>query len=300
MTDSYSLPRQASYRELRVPTACGELYARDYPGSAPAFVMLHGFPDNSLIYEKVAPLLAGAGRRVVLFDFLGFGASGKPGSGYSFNQQVGDLLAVADALALHMIIPVAHDAGGPAAVNFALRYPHRTAEVALLNSFYGSTPALRFPEFIGLFALPDLSALSQHFLQNPALFAELLQFQRGQFRAPLGGNERVGYDEFLGPLIDDNFRRQPGAGPAFAQMTAQLFPEVARNDGHLVELEQLDTPFRLIWGAKDPYLGTAVAEDLMEHLPTATITVLADAGHWPQIDQPDKVARALLVPASSK
>lgn len=87
---------EAIYQERRVPTSRGELYIRDYHGSAPAFVMLHGFPDNLRIFEKVAPLLASAGRRVVLFDFLGFGASDKPGKGYSFDQQVGDLLAVVD------------------------------------------------------------------------------------------------------------------------------------------------------------------------------------------------------------
>lgn len=293
-SDAPSAGGEATYQERRVPTVGGELYVREYPGSAPAFAMLHGFPDNLGIFGKVAPLLASAGRRVVLFDFLGFGASDKPGKGYSFDQQVGDLLAVVDALNLDAVVPVAHDAGGPAAVNFALRYPRRTAAVALLNSFYANAETLRFPEFIGLFAIPSLSALSQHFLRNPALFAELLQFQRGQFRAALASDKRAGYDEFLGPLIDENFRRQPGAGAAFGQMTAQLLSEVARNDKHLAELERLDIPFRLIWGAEDPYLNTGVAEDLAMHLRTATTTILAGAGHWPQIDQPDEVARALL------
>lgn len=72
---------EAIYRERCVPTSRGELYIRDYHGSALAFVMLHGFPDNLRIFEKVAPLLASAGRRVVLFDFLGLGASDKPGKG---------------------------------------------------------------------------------------------------------------------------------------------------------------------------------------------------------------------------
>jgi pimeloyl-ACP methyl ester carboxylesterase len=282
------------YEERRVPAGLGELYVRDYPGSGPAFVMLHGFPDNLRIFEKVAPLLSRSGRRTVLFDFLGFGASDKPGQGYSFEQQVRDLTAVADALVLDTVIPVAHDAGGPAAVNFTLRYPKRAAEVMLLNSFYADAPTLRLPEFIGFFATPSLSALARHFLQRPALFAELLQFQRGQFRALLPSEHRAGYDDFLGPLIDENFRQQPGAGPAFGQMTAQLLPELACNNQHLADLRALDIPFRLVWGAKDPYLNTGVANDLARHLRTVTTTILADAGHWPQIDRPDLVARALL------
>jgi pimeloyl-ACP methyl ester carboxylesterase len=37
-----------------------------------------------------------------------------------------------------------------------------------------------------------------------------------------------------------------------------------------------------------------VAEDLATHLRTATTTLLAGAGHWPQIDAPAEVAQALL------
>ena len=55
---------------------------------------MHGFPDNLHIYDDLVPHLVAAGRRVVTFDFLGFGASDKPGTGYSFAQQMGDLEAV--------------------------------------------------------------------------------------------------------------------------------------------------------------------------------------------------------------
>jgi pimeloyl-ACP methyl ester carboxylesterase len=62
----------------------------------------------------------------------------------------------------------------------------------------------------------------------------------------------------------------------------------------MAALEQLDVPFRLIWGAEDPYLTPAVAEDIAKHLRSATTTVLSGAGHWPQIDRPAEVTRALL------
>lgn len=286
------------YKELRVPTPAGELYAHDYPGSGPAFVMLHGFPDNLGIFDKIAPRVAESGRRVVAFDFLGFGDSDKPGSGYSFEQQTGDVLAVADALGLDRITPVGHDAGGAVAVNFAVAHPERTAEVALLNCFYGTSPSLRFPELIEFFATPGLTALSQHFLRTPARFAEILEFQRSMFREVLASEEQIDYDEFLAPLIDENFSRQ-GSGPAFAHMTSQLLAEVAREDQSMAALENLEIPFRLIWGAEDPYLVLAVAEEISRHLRDCTSTVLPGAGHWPQIDRPAEVTRALLARADA-
>jgi pimeloyl-ACP methyl ester carboxylesterase len=76
-----------AFTEHRVQHAGGSLYVRDFPGSGPAFVLLHGFPDNSHIYDDLIPHLVAAGRRTVAFDFLGFGGSDKPdGAVYTFEQ----------------------------------------------------------------------------------------------------------------------------------------------------------------------------------------------------------------------
>lgn len=89
------------------------IYVRDYPGKEPAYVLLHGFPDNCRIYEDLAPRLSAAGRRVIAFDFLGFGASDKPTNfRYDFEQQLADFNAVVNDLKLNSVIPVGHDAGG--------------------------------------------------------------------------------------------------------------------------------------------------------------------------------------------
>ena len=114
-----------TFTEHRVARDTGSLYARDYAGTGPAFVLMHGFPDNLHIYDDLIPHLVAAGRRVVAFDFLGFGMSDKPGSGYSFVQQMGDLKAIVEALSLERIVPVAHDSSGPTGVNYALAHPDR-------------------------------------------------------------------------------------------------------------------------------------------------------------------------------
>ena len=94
--------------------------------------MLHGFPDNLHIYDELAPLLSASGRRVITLDFLGFGDSDKPeGFKYSFVQQVDDVAAVVDGLKLAKFIPVAHDAGGPAVINYVLAHPDRVSSIVL-------------------------------------------------------------------------------------------------------------------------------------------------------------------------
>ncbi len=280
--------------EHRVQRDGGRLHVRDYPGTEPSFVLLHGFPDNSRIYDDLIPHLVSAGRRVVAIDFLGFGASDKVSEArYGFDQQLGDLEAVVAALELGRIIPVGHDAGGPTAVNFALAHPERTAAVCLMNAFYGAAPGLRVPEFIELFANRGLKALTQHFLASPQQFAWLLGFQRDQMQQGLSDPQKARYAAFLGPLIDQNFRQQPSAGPAFAAMTARLDDEIAANTARLLEVRRSDVPLLLIWGRLDPYLHVSVAEFMRSQARTAALHVL-DAGHWPQIDAPAEVARIML------
>lgn len=283
-----------SFHAHRIGREGASLAVRDYAGSGPAFVLLHGFPDNAHIYDDLVPHLTAAGRRAITIDFLGFGASDKPATAhYSFEQQLGDLEAVADALALEKIVPVGHDAGGPAAVNYALKHPERTAGVVLMNAFYGDAPGLRVPEFIELFSIKNLQALHRHFLSSPQQFAWLLNFQRDQMQAGLSETQKARYSDFLGPIIDANFRQQPSAGPAFLQMTSRLTEEVAANTARLVQLRASRVPFRFIWGNADPYLHVSVAEYMRAQVKDSALHVL-DAGHWPQIDAAAETAQLML------
>jgi haloalkane dehalogenase len=163
---------KASFTEHDVPSEQGDIYARDYEGVGPAFVLMHGFPDNLHIYDNLIPHLVAGGRRVVAFDFLGFCASDKPtGAAYGFKQQLGDLEAIVEVLGLNKIVPVGHDAAGPAAINFAIEHPDRVSSLCILNTFYAAAPTIRLPEVIELFATTNLKALTRAMLQSPEQFA---------------------------------------------------------------------------------------------------------------------------------
>jgi haloalkane dehalogenase len=280
--------------EHRVPRGDHHLYVREYPGSGSPFVLLHGFPDNMRIYDQLIPILVNAGRRVVAFDFLGFGASDKP-AGYdcSFEAQRGDLAAVVDYLKLEQIVPVAHDAGGVAAIDFAIANRDSISGLCLLNTFYGNTPTLRMPELIGLFAVPELHALAIAMATDPGQMAFLLGFQQSQFKMNVSRAQREIIDEVVRPIITDNFTQQPGAGPAFVALATKVLSQIKLNSENPSKLESLSIPSTIIWGETDAYLNTGVAEDFAARLKGASLHVL-DAGHWPQLDLPEEVARYIL------
>lgn len=287
-----------SFMAHRIPRDGHALHARQYSGRGPAFVLMHGFPDNLHIYDRLIPFLVAAGAPVVAFDFLGFGASDKPaGYPYSFAQQLGDLEAVIEFLGLEQVILVGHDGGGIAAIDFCLAHPERVSRLCLLNTFYAKTPTLRLPELIELFALPQFKALALAIGTNPAQMGFLLNFQQGQFKVGVSLAEAEVIDTLLKPIITENFMQQPGAGPAFMTLLAQLLPQVGRNTARGNELAAMKVPSVLVWGGSDVYLNRGVAEDLARSL-GAPLHVL-DAGHWVQMDVPEEVAEYLLaeVPA---
>ena len=281
-----------SFIEHRVAVEGGSLYVRDYAGDGPAFVPMHGFPDNLHIYDEVIPHLVAGGRRVVAFDFLGFGASDKPGSGYSFAQQMGDLEAVVAARGLDRIVPVAHDSSGPTAVNYALAHPDRVASLALLNSAYDEPAAVLWPELVELFATKAFKALAMEIAGSPQQFGWILQWQQKQFRNALPEHLQEHFDTVTGKLIAENFIHA-GSGTAFAHLASQFHDELARNSLRLPELASLRMPVKVIWGEFDPYITTAIGQDRASHFQNASFRSLP-GGHWVQSDVPEQVARELL------
>jgi pimeloyl-ACP methyl ester carboxylesterase len=282
------------FTEHHIQREHGRVYAREYEGAGPAFVLMHGFPDNLRIYDYLVPYLVAAGRCVVTFDFQGFGQSDKPADAAdSFKQQLGDLKAVVDDLGLEKIVSVMHDASGAAGMNFAIEYPENTASLVILNAGFANAPTVKWPELIELFATTNLKALSSAIIQSPEQFGWIVNLQREAFKQSLAEKHRARYDEFLGQIIDENFRDQPGAGPAFAQMTAQFFAELDRNTTRIPMVEALDIPAKVIWGENDPYINVGVAKDFQSHLRHASLHLIS-AGHWLQIDEPAQVANEML------
>jgi haloalkane dehalogenase len=198
-----------------------------------------------------------------------------------------------DFLKLNSIVPVAHDAGGVAAINFTLAKPKAIGGLVLLNTFYADAPTLRIPELIELFSLPQTRAFGLAMASDPKQLAFLLRFQQLQFEIGVSQAQIDVIDKLVQPLIFNNFAQQPSAGPAFAALAADLRPQMAVNNLQVSKLAELGIPTTIVWGKSDAYLNVGVAQDLAGHFKGATVHLL-DAGHWPQLDLPEDVGRYLL------
>lgn len=250
------------YIEKWVDRSGHRIYTRDYPGDGPAIVLLHGFPDNLHLYDRLQPLLVEQGRRVVTFDFLGWGESDKPANyPYTATNQTGDLAAVIDQLGLDDVTLVAHDASGPPAIDWSLDHPERVTSLVLLNTYYCAMPTLRAPEAILLYSLPLVRIVARtvarafegwdrrlyhwqvgRFVSDPAVRAELVPYLYQQFRP---------------------------ARPAFWTLNNDLLGTVRSRTKQIPRLRAFDRPVRIIFGAADPYLNRGVARRFHELFPTS-------------------------------
>ncbi len=301
---SISLRRRAcDYAIARGPY---RLFAREYPGRGPAVVLLHGFPDDSDLYDALVPELRG--RRVVTFDFLGWGQSSKPQHRrYTFAGQEADLNAVITQLRLGPVALVAHDAGVVAATNWALDHPQQVASLTLTNGFYAPAPTLRPPPLAALFALgqlqpgsplagqlggfdESLSPIVADMSEDPAVFDAVFTGMERQFIS-----RRQDAARYI-PLFLRQFTGPRNSIAALRSLTADMLPTVIADARRLPELARAPFPIHLIWGARDPYTNLGVAESLRHSVPRATLNVLAHAHHDLQIDQPGPIAQLLSRP----
>lgn len=271
------------------------LYAREYPGREPCILLLHGFPDNLHLYDRLVPHLSS--RRVVTFDFLGWGASDKPrGYPYTARNQEADLDAVIKQLELRQVTLVAHDASGPPAIDWALGHPSQVAALILLNTYYCAMPTLRPPEAIFLFSTPiirnvarPVSALFDHLI-----FRKMYWWQVGRFF-----RDAEIRNQFV-PLLYRQFDATPSSRPAFFSLNEDLLSTIRAGTKKAENLKEFRRLVRIIFGADDPYLNIGVAEKFHALFPTSDLFLIPHARHFVQMDEPAEVARLILsVPSSA-
>jgi pimeloyl-ACP methyl ester carboxylesterase len=111
------------------------------------------------------------------------------------------------------------------------------------------------------------------------------EFIRDTFRAGSSGNGPDDIERYV-----DAFA-MPGAARSGLNYYRALGRWLIRE---APDPRRIEAPVLVIWGDQDPYLGAEWAEPRRQWVPDLRIERLRDAGHWPHIDQPERVNSMLL------
>lgn len=107
----------------------------DGPVDGTPVVLLHGFPQRSTMWAKVAPLLHDAGLRTLAFDQRGYSPGARPRSRFAYRMKelADDVIGLVDVLGLEKAHLAGHDWGSAAAWVTTARHPDRIASLTAVS-----------------------------------------------------------------------------------------------------------------------------------------------------------------------
>jgi pimeloyl-ACP methyl ester carboxylesterase len=147
-------------------------------------------------------------------------------------------------------------------------------------------------------------------VRSPERFDKLVLL--GTVGVKLGGREERDFADIY-QIPEDEVRRLTFAnsdrwGPSYAELSDDQLMAIARDRETTVHfawrpymhnptlrtwLHRVQIPTLLLWGDKDGVTNPDYAGALADTLPRAQLHVIADAGHYPQVEQTDEVVKAI-------
>lgn len=120
---------------MRLETSQGHtIHVKDM-GSGHPVVLIHGWPLSGDMWEYQTLALLEAGFRVVTYDRRGFGQSGHPADGYTYDVFAADLAAVIDHVGAPKVSLAGFSMGGGEVARYLSRYGSaKVARAVLISS----------------------------------------------------------------------------------------------------------------------------------------------------------------------
>ena len=239
------------------------------PDGGEPVVLLHGFPQDSTAWDRMAPALHQHGLRTLAPDQRGYSPMARPRgrAHYRLRETVNDVLALLDAAGLPDAHVVGHDWGGVVGWALGAWHPDRVRTLtalsvphpgAMARAIVTSDQALR-SYYLGLFQLPVLPERLLLAGEGAALRRTLAH----------GGLPEDAVDRYVARM------REPGALSAAINWYRAL-PWTGRDPVGRVRVPTLH-----VWSTRDAFLGRAATEGTARFVEGPyRLQILDDVTHW--------------------
>lgn len=251
----------------------------------PTLVCIHGFPTSSWDF---APMWSELGQHfgLVASDLLGLGYSSKPDCPLTIALQADAIEALLVGLGVREAHLLAHDLGDTVAQELLARNLDGSARIcfkscAFLNG--GLFPETHQPRLIQKLLLSPLGGVVARFTS---------QKRFGESMRAIFGPDTPPSKEFLDAaweqLIANQGRR------VLPRLICYMEERRVYRGRWVAPLIAPRIPLRLINGALDPVSGRHAADRYRELVPQADLVMLDHLGHYPHVEDPELVLKALL------
>jgi len=243
----------------------------DVDGDGPLVVLVPGMGDLRASYRFIAPALRAAGYRVASTELRGHGDSDATFSSYGDAETAADVLALIDELGGSAVV-VGNSMAAGAGVLAAAERPDAIAGLVLVGPFVRNGKVGAAGRFLLRVAMAPLWVAVTWKAYLPKLYA---------------GRRPDDFDDYRGRVVASV--RRPGYAKAFSR-TARTSHDPAE-----ARLADVTAPTLILMGEEDPDFPDPRAEaDWIAGMVDGEVVMVSDAGHYPQSQQPDRTAEALV------
>ena len=252
-------------------------FAAGTRGGGEPLVLIHGFPTSSHLWQNLIPLLP-EGRRVVVFDLLGYGRSDPPGDvPLDIKAHADRLLVLLDLLGINRACLIGHDVGGGIAQTVAVKAPHRVSHLCLISSVsFDEWPSREVK--MARATLP----LTRHLPATWLLGVLKTDLARGYV------------DQDLATRSIDRYVRSFATPAGRDLLVAHLEALDSRDTMEAgLRLGAVPAPTAIIHGAHDPFLPLSSAKRLQQAIRGSTLDVLDASRHFLPEESPEQLAEII-------
>ncbi|WGD49092.1 alpha/beta hydrolase [Bradyrhizobium sp. CB1650] len=258
-------------------------------GDGDPILLLHGFPQHSLMWRRLMTMLA-AHHRVIAPDLRGAGGTTIMPGGYDKRTMAADMQALLSQLVLHPVDVVGYDHGAGVAYQLAARHPDFVRrlcviEYALPGFGYEAEMAPR-PDWnagsawqLGFFTVPEVA---EHFMRGRE--RDLLTWFFWHAACNPSAVTPEDFEEYVRQIC------KPGALRAGINYYAAVWQDMT--DHKEAARTKLNIPI-LALGGECSY-GEKVFEAWRSLADDVRGGLIKDAGHWPADENPAEMARLVL------
>lgn len=241
-------------------------YSDDGAAEQGTILCLHSLGTDRRSWDRVVPLLVGAGFRVICPDARGHGESGAATWEPPIDW-VADIVGVLEDADVAHVHVVGVSMGAAQALDFSLQCPEMVDSVVLGGAFGtldAATAAAKVQALVGGATEHGMDEWADRYVESTVISSDPVA------RSTVG-------DAVRATLLD-----------AYSAMARACFEPRA---GDLATIER---PVLVVWGSADLKTPRPMSDDLVAELPNARLTVLDGLGHLPHVDAPETFAEHTL------
>ncbi len=252
---------------------------------APLIILLHGFLGSTYSWREVQDHL-GAYGTVISFDRPGFGLTERqlsddwPGENpYTPEAQVALIHQIMDEYDAETAVLIGNSAGGALAAFTAVQNPARVGKLVLVDAAIfsgGGTPTWLSP----LLKLPQIDRLGPLVSRSVKFWGDSAAQSAWADPARLTDEILAGVNQYRSV---DNW-----------DLALWEFTKASRPLGLETALLDLEIPTLVITGEEDKVVPAAESVRLAEVIPGAELVILAECGHVPHEECPDRFLEAVV------